>query len=341
MNHSSPAVRVLLPARIDMHGDAPDGVVLQLGAACMGTTWSARVVADGHEQARALQAGIAAVLEEIEAQMSHFRPASPLRRFAELEAGEWMVLPAGFAQVMRAALMVARASGGAFDATAARAIEAWGFGADLRFTDAGFTLPTATQPAMHSPKLVLNNHGWLLQPGGVSLNLAAIAKGFAVDAVSRWLSAQGYAHHLVEVGGELRGAGMKPDLQPWWVALESPADDCPLPATRIALHGLAVATSGDYRRSYRAGERRLQHTIDPRTGAPVAHQLASVTVVHDECMLADAWATAIMVLGPQEGLALAERQGLRALLQWPDETGRWQEASSSGFDALVAEAAHA
>ncbi|GAA5166941.1 FAD:protein FMN transferase [Viridibacterium curvum] len=337
---SSP--RVLLPPRIAMEGDAPDGVVLQLEGACMGTTWRARVVAEGHEQARALQAGIAAVLEEIEAQMSHFRPASPLRRFGELAAGEWMPLSPQFAQVMRAALSVAQASDGAFDPAAAALIEAWGFGAGQRFVDAGFAPPAvAPSPSACWRRLQLDAQDRLRQPGGVALNLAAIAKGFAVDAVSRWLAQQGYAHHLVEVGGELRGTGMKPDLQPWWVALEAPADNCDLPATRIALHGLAVATSGDYRRSYHHAGRRLQHTIDPRSGAPVRHTLAAVSVVHEECMLADAWATAIMVLGPRDGLALAEQQGLRALLQWPDETGRWQEASSAAFNALVAEPEHA
>jgi len=334
-------MRVLLPARVDMRSDTPEGVVLQVGAACMGTTWSARIVAEGAEHARSLQAGIASVLEEIEAQMSHFRPASPLRQFGELAAGEWMQLPPEFAEVMRAALVVARNSQGAFDPTAAHAIEAWGFGAGTRYSDAGFSLPLETRAnAMHWHALQLDEQDRLLQPGGVSLNLAAIAKGFAVDAVSRWLTQQGYTHHLVEVGGELRGAGMKPDLQPWWIALEHPAADCALPATRIALHGLAVATSGDYRRRYRAGERTLQHTIDPRTGAPVAHSLASVTVLHEECMLADAWATAIMVLGPREGRALAERQGLRALLQWRDGNGCWQEATTSGFEALIVEEEH-
>lgn len=332
-----PAPRVLIPTQIDMHGDAPVGAVLKLGAACMGTSWSAYVVAKDHRQAPVLQAGIAAVLEEIEAQMSHFRPYSPLRRFGELPEGTWMQLPREFAQVMRTALQVAQDSDGAFDPCLAQAIEAWGFGAGIRYTDTGFHPPEKGVGASQWQRLILDPQDRLLQPGGVKLNLAAIAKGFAVDAVSRSLNALGHVHHLVEVGGELRGAGMKPDLQPWWVALELPPDANDLPVTRIALHGLSVATSGNYRRIYHSDGRTLQHTLDPRSGAPVPHRLASVTVVHTDCVLADAWATAIMVLGPREGLAMAEKHGLRALLQWPDNTGCWQEVSSRAFNALVAE----
>ena len=335
---NAPAPRLLLPLRIEPAADLPEGEVYMLAGACMGTTWSVRVVLPAGVEARVLQRGVADLLEALEAQLSHFRAGSPLRRFAGLAPGEWLALPDEFAQVMRAALEVARLSGGAFDPALAPAIDAWGFGAARRYSDAGFVPPARPLP--------VGGHGWqdlrldeggrLQQPGGVALNLAAIAKGFAVDAVTAWLARQGLEHHLVEVGGELRGSGLKPNGQPWWVALEAPAADCPLAPTRIALHGLAVATSGDYRRRYLLDGRPIQHTLDPRSGAPVAHGLASVTVIHAECMDADAWATALMVLGPQAGLQLAEAQGLRALLQWRDECGNWREAASTAFRALQA-----
>lgn len=330
------AFRVLLPARIAMPAEPPEGRVECLAGRCMGTSWQVLAVLDASQDTAALEAGVAARLEEIEACMSHFRPNSALRRFGRLGAGERLALRPDFARVVRAALAVAQASEGAFDPTLAGAIDAWGFGAAQHYGDAGFAPPLhgpATMPQAWQG-LALDEAGQLLQPGGVGLNLSAIAKGYAVDAASAWLDAAGVPHHLVEVGGELRGAGMKPDLQPWWVALEQPIADCPLPATRIALHGLAVATSGDYRRAYRAGGHTLQHTIDPASGTPLADGPSSVSVIHPECMMADAWATALMVRGPVEGLALAEARGLAALLQWREPDGRWREAASRAFSAL-------
>lgn len=328
------APRVLIPARIAMPAHAPQGRTHTLGGACMGTSWQVRAVLDGHDT-HALQADIAALLEEIEASMSHFRPGSELCRFAQLPAGAWLTLSGRFAHVLRHALEIARASQGAFDPALGEPIEAWGFGAGTRYSDPGFRLPASqTRPAGTWQRLELRSGQALQQPGGVRLNLSAIAKGYAVDAVCALLGERGIANHLVEIGGELRGAGMKPDLSPWWVALESPDPHCPLPGTRIALHGLAVATSGDYRRRYRAGTRNLQHTLDPITCAPLATGLASVSVIHAECMPADAWATAIMVRGARDGLALASEQGLAALLQWREPDGRWREAATPAFTAL-------
>ena len=157
--------------------------------------------------------------------------------------------------------------------------------------------------------------------------------------MSELLGTLGLRDHLVEIGGELRGAGLKPDGQPWWVDLEPPAADCGLAPLRIALHGLSVATSGDYRKCFvdATGQWR-SHTIDPRTRRPVEHGLASVTVVHDSAMAADGWSTALMVLGPNEGLALADRLGLAARLvrrRPPAEGGGYEERFSVAMRALM------
>ncbi|MDP5238175.1 FAD:protein FMN transferase [Uliginosibacterium sp. 31-16] len=337
MMANAPAARVLIPARLSPDFSTLDGDLRQLAGQCMGTSWSVRVVCPDDSRFARLEADISGILDTIETQMSHFRHDSDLCRFARLNAGEWLEMPAEFAHVMRAALEVAGLSNGAFDPAIAAAVDAWGFGARQAYTAPGFKPPATVTTQAHSGwrELVIDDNSRLLQPGGVSLNFAAIAKGFAVDALSEYLARLGLHNHLVEIGGELRGAGVKPDYQPWWVALESPETDCPLPATRIALHGLAVATSGDYRRRYHAGDRFVQHTIDPRTGAPVLHALSSVTVIHTECMLADAWATALMVLGAEEGLRLATRQGLCALLQWRDARSVWREAASPAFQELA------
>lgn len=303
----------------------------------MGTSWQVRLAGCDEQRLPALHKDVAGILETIEAQMSHFRESSQLSRFSRLGAGERMQLPAEFAHVMRKALEVAHASAGAFDPTLGAEIAAWGFGAGGRYSDFGFRMPAhltaSRRPAWQS--LMLDADDRLLQPGGISLNLSAIAKGFGVDAVSGFLTRLGFDHHLIEVGGELRGSGMKPEGQPWWVALELPGADCCLPTVRIALHGLSVATSGSYRNGFHSGGYRYQHTLDPVTGAPVMHRLASVSVIHSQCMMADGWATAIMVQGPVNGLRLAERHGLAALLRWPDESGRWHEIASSAWKEMV------
>lgn len=327
--------RVLIPHQLDTAVKPVRGEVRKLQGYCMGTSWSVQLAAPAGFVLEPVTQQITDLLEGIENQMSHFRPESDLCRFGRLPAGASQVLPNEFSRVLRAALEVAHLSQGAFDPTIAALADAWGFGSASRFSDAGFVPPNQISVAAGRwSELTLDSDNRLYQPGGVALNFAAIAKGFAVDAVAQWLCGQGFPNHLVEIGGELRGGGVKPDGQPWWVALESPATDCPLPSTRIALHGLAVATSGDYRRSYRMNGRLIHHTLDPRTGAPSVNRLSSVSVIHAECMLADAWATALTVLGPEQGLALAEQLNLSVLLQGHDGAGRWVEWSSAAWHAL-------
>ncbi len=165
-----------------------------------------------------------------------------------------------------------------------------------------------------------------LQPGGASIDFSGIAKGYAVDRVAAVLHEHGIADFLVEVGGELRGAGIKPDGDPWWVAVERPPAGAGTPAsaddieTLVALHGLSIATSGDYRRAFDAEGVRYSHTIDPATGYPVAHGVAAVTVVHADCMAADAYATALFVLGPERGFNFARQRGIAALFVVREET---------------------
>ena len=160
----------------------------------------------------------------------------------------------------------------------------------------------------------------MYQPSGIHLDLSAIAKGYGVDAVVASLQQAGVAHALVEVGGELRGLGMKAGGQPWWIQLENPpvcdGGLAALPQTVIALHGVSVATSGDYRRFYFASgacsSARYSHTIDPRSGEPIRHGLAAVTVVHPDCWAADAISTALNVLGADRGLHFAVEHGIAA-----------------------------
>ncbi|MFP5393544.1 MAG: FAD:protein FMN transferase [Gammaproteobacteria bacterium] len=303
---------VLVPLEIRAGMPAPDAVLHQLGGASMGTTWSARVLA--RAGADELTALLQRELNEVVAQMSHWEPNSVLSLYNGAPAGSWVPLPPEFFTVLAYALDLAHATGGAYDPCAGALVDAWGFGAHGRYNQAGFQPPSHSIPSARAAIELDTAGSRVLQPGGVRLDLSSVAKGFAVDQMARRLEAQGLSHYLVELGGELRGAGVKPDGQPWWVAVEG-VPDAATPnkgEARVALHGLALATSGDYRRFFQYGPRRVAHTLDPRTGAPADNQVASVSVLHAECMAADALSTALTVLGPVDGLAFAEQRELAA-----------------------------
>lgn len=307
--------RVLVPQRIDA-APRPAGVVHVLGGETMGTTWSVRLVGPQGAPPARWHPAIQRELDLVVRQMSTWRPDSDVSRFNDAPAGSRHLLPAALREVLECALHVAEASDGAFDPAAGALVDLWGFGPGARYDAADF-LPPGTEAVSRAlsqggvRRLACCGDAWI-QPGGLRLDFSAIAKGHAVDRVAAALLAEGVASCLVEIGGELRGHGVKPDGQPWWVALQPPGEVAR--ATRVALHGLSVATSGDYLRFFvdASGTRRA-HTIDPRTGAPVAHGVASVSVLHTECMWADAWSTALLVLGPQAGLSLARLYGLAAL----------------------------
>lgn len=279
------------------------GPIVRLAGLTMGTSWSAQIV----DPPSACLEVIEAVLARVIAQMSNWEAASDISRFNRTPPGVWVALPDDLMTVLRAGLDMARISGGAFDPAIGHAVEAWGFGPSQRI---GAALAVPGAPPWQAIELT---DGKARRLRDVALDLSGIAKGFAVDAVADALTALGIASFLVEIGGELRGAGVKPDMQPWWVDLESPPG-LVLPVLRVALCGLSVATSGDYRRFRPSADGRLSHSIDPASGAPIANDVASVSVLHPQAMLADAWATAITVLGPERGMALATREGLAALL---------------------------
>lgn len=273
----------------------------------MGTRWSAQIVAPPPGVAAAIQS----VLAEIITQMSHWEPASQLSRINAAAPGGWHGIAPEFVQVMTVALDIAARSDGAFDPAMGALVDLWGFGppgprADAPETPEIDAARVAIGPGaveLDAPLLRLRR----VRPA--RLDLSGIAKGYAVDAVATRLRGMGCTDFLVEIGGELVGAGIQPDGQPWWVDVEPPPGVALAPL-RIALHGMAVATSGDYRRTSAAGS----HSIDPRTGRPIAHGTASVTVIHPDCCHADGWASALTVLEPEAAKALAEREGLAAQL---------------------------
>lgn len=284
----------------------------------MGTDWSARLYATSNSCAPQVKRAIQDALDHVVAEMSPWVAGSALSRFNSADAGTWHTLPVNFFVVLEAALSVAQESGGAFDPTLGSLVNAWGFGP----READVPLPSTCDAA-----LLLSHSGWttleidherrrVRQPGGLCIDLCSIAKGFGVDQAARALRRLGIRDFLVEVGGELRGEGVKPDGTPWWVALEQPPADDHAHSTEsdivVALNGNSVATSGDYRRYFECNGQRYAHTIDPRSGRPIANDVAAVTVLHENCMRADALATAMMVMGAPEAISFGAKRGIAA-----------------------------
>lgn len=276
--------------------------VTRLAGEAMGTGWSIRLAEPPGFDTEQVARVVERLLDRLVAEMSHWSPTSLLSRFNRSEGGAWTALPPDFAAVMATALDIAARSGGAFDPAIGRLTDLWGLGPN----------PVATPPSAAAIEEARSASGWrrlaldpagptLRQPGGVWLDLSGIAKGYAADAIAALIVAAGVRHALVEIGGECVGLGLRPDGDPWWVELETPPGIA-LPPLRVALHQMAVATSGDYVRG--------RHTLASRTGAPVAHDTAAVSVLHRSAMHADAWATALTVLAPDAALTLATRESL-------------------------------
>lgn len=335
--HAAPALPTLAAPQRLRRAD-PD-TLHSLHGTSMGTHWRVRVGNPQFLPLQTLRSAIEDVLASVVRHMSHWQADSTLAQFNRAPADTWHALPADLSTVLHAGLHWAQASGGAFDPTVGALVAAWGFGphAPAHPADWRPASPHAIAQAQAcSGWQRLHYHperGWR-QHGGLQLDLSGIAKGYAVDAVLLRLHALGLRNALVEIGGELRGSGQRPDGQPWRVAIApvpaavGPAPDAPPQA--IALRDCAIATSGSLYHRHQWQGRSYSHTLDPRTGAPIAHALASVTVLHAECLHADALATLLTVLGPEAGWEFAEQHGIAALLSSPT-TRRCSSAWEAAF----------
>jgi thiamine biosynthesis lipoprotein len=279
-----------------------------LSGPAMGSRWSATIFAPASVSADALAATLAQAVEAVEQEMSNWRADSDLSRLNAAPVGVWTAIPRDLAQVLATALRIGRLTDGAFDIGVGARVAEWGFGPYAATTPGGPS--SATRLASEALQLDVAR---ARKSAETSLDLSGIAKGFGVDAMARALDALGLNSYLVGIDGELRAKGVKPDGAPFAVALERPEVGARGAMGAIALQDAAVATSGDYRSLRQAGGARWSHTIDPRTGRPVDHALAATTVIAPNCMEADAFATGLMTLGPDEGPATARRLGLDAL----------------------------
>lgn len=321
---------------------APVAPALTFGGPTMGSSYTVKIAGNALSPAaqEAARAAVADALAAVVARMSSFRDDSDVARINRQRDGAPVAVAADTLAVLALAQEVSAASGGAFDVTVAPAVDAWGFG----LSHARRVVPEAESRELRDridwQRLALDAATSSVRKARpeVEVDLSGIAKGFAVDRAARALTALGCTDFMVEAGGEVRTRGRNASGEPWQIAIERP-DAVPQRAQRIVpLSGLAMATSGDYRNYFERDGVRYCHEMNPATGRPVRNALASVSVVADECGAADAWATALMVLGPVRGYDLAQARGLAAHFIVRDGDG-FREFSTAALAALQPRAA--
>jgi thiamine biosynthesis lipoprotein len=279
----------------------------------MGTRWSALFFSQEGFEPEPVRAALQAAADEMDAQMSTWKPDSALMHLNAAPVGAWVAVPDRLRQVLRLGLEIGRASDRAFDICMGDAVTAWGFGPDTATPERIRTAMTANRVPAHQALKIDAASGLVRKTSPLALDLNGIAKGYGVDRLAETLTAHGIGDALVGIDGEMRALGLRPDGEAWTIAVEAPDPARRAPHTILALQDAAVATSGDYRHWVEVQGRRLSHTMDPGRGAPLIASPASVTVVARTCAEADAWATALMVKGSLEGATLARRCNLNAL----------------------------
>lgn len=285
-------------------------VKLALSGPTMGARWSAVFHGDPLGWRDDLRAALQASVDEVDRQMSTYRRDSDLNRLNAAPVGAWVDLPAETVAVIEAALAIGEASGGAFDVGVGDLVAAWGFGADARTGAPGGKTPHG----LALKTLELDAAGCRARKWApLRLDLSGIAKGYGVDRLGETMDRFGIASWLVGIDGEMRARGCKPDGRAWAVGHERPAIGRRDLMGVLELEDVAVATSGGYRHCHEVAGRMVSHTMDPRSGEPLDNGLAAVTVLATTCMAADAWATALLVRGLDDGVALARRLGMSAL----------------------------
>ncbi|WP_280547245.1 FAD:protein FMN transferase [Halomonas sp. 11-S5] len=281
----------------------------------------------------ALETGILAELESVDAAMSTWRKDSELVLFNQAPLGEWQPLSDNLIEVMAIGQAVSEASGGAFDMTIGGLVNLWSFGPEARPREVPDEATLAKRLAEIGPgSLEIDEQALQARRlRDVFVDLSGVAKGHATDRVAAYLDGQGLEDYLVNLGGEVRVRGHRDaESAPWRIGVEVPRDGPQEAQHVLPLEDIAVATSGDYRNYFEEDGQRYSHTLDPRTGRPIEHRLASVSVVHPSDAWADAWATALLVLGEEAGMAMARERGLQVLMLARQGEG-WTSLASPAF----------
>ncbi|CAM2067779.1 FAD:protein FMN transferase [Sulfidibacter corallicola] len=303
----------------------------------MGTTYSVKVVSDSPVDVLALQAEIQAVVDRINGLMSNWVETSDLSRFNRHQDTTSLEIDPETAGVIRLALNLAQETSGSFDPTVSPLIELWGFGTKKR---EGFPEASEVERIRELygwEKLVLEGNQLRKTQPTLNLNLGAIAKGYAVDAVADHLAGLGFQRYMVEIGGEVRTSGSSARGVPWRIGIEDPRSDGSRKIYKVAnLSGKAMATSGDYRIFFTHEGQVFSHILDPRSGYPIPRRTASVSVIADDCATADALATAFMIPEPAACIELVEnRPDLECMILEYGENDELKISKSSGFDRYL------
>jgi thiamine biosynthesis lipoprotein len=311
----------------------------------MGTTYMVKIVKPGDEKFssrdelnKKLTADIEKLLKKVNQQMSTWIEDSETSRFNRYNESQWFEVSSDTALVISEAIRVSKESGGAFDITVGPLINLWGFGPDgtvKQIPGEGQIKKVMGEIGYEKLSVRLSPPALKKEEPGIYCDLSAIAKGFGVDQLAEYLDSRGFSHYLVEIGGEVRAKGLNHKNQIWRVAIASPDPLGGSPYQKIIrLKDASMATSGDYFNYFEKDGVRYSHTIDPTTGKPITHKLASVTVIHRSCMTADAMATAINVLGPEKGYQLAIKENL-AVFMIVRGTKGFLENMTSRFEEMM------
>lgn len=289
---------------------------LRLAGQTMGTTWSV-VLHPGSAGVDSvlLKQQLQQRLDRINRLMSTYDPDSEVSRFNSQVNSEWFAISAETAEVIALSLDISRLTEGAFDISVGPLVELWGFGATQRAAqvpDANQVSEVLALVGYRSLQLRMVPPAIRKQVQALRIDLSAVAKGYAVDALAEILEQQGFNDYLLEIGGELRISGQRGDATPWRIAIEKPLEGAREVAAIFPVTNTAMATSGNYRNFYLEKGQRYSHTIDPLSGRPARHKLASVTVLDKTCARADALATALMVMGEEKGRQFCEENQVAA-----------------------------
>jgi FAD:protein FMN transferase len=292
-----------------------------LSGETMGSAWTVKIAGPLPMAADALRAGIQARFDAVNLALSTYRADSALSRFNDDDGGAWVDIDAELGEVLGYALILAAESGGAYDVTVGPLVNLWGFGPDpanRRVPDAAAIESARARVGWRKVEVDVTRNRARKAPG-VRIDLSSLGKGRGVDRVAEYLDGLPVTDYLIDLSGKLRARGVNARGAAWRVAVEAPHEDVAsaapsFPSEIVALQNESVATAGDYRRFFETGGKHYSHIIDPRTGWPVTHATLSSSVIAANCMQADAWATVLMVMPPDEAIDLANRRRLRAVL---------------------------
>ena len=313
---------------------ATDLVVLN--GTTMGTTYQIKFEKTDGKDFNTIHSGIDSVLKAVNMQMSTYIDSSEISKFNSLRDTSWFKISEDFYMVLKEAQRIAQITNGAYDITVGPLVNLWGFGPE----DHGYQVPSEEQIEKRKKYIGYKNIRLKENPFAVKkliseiyIDLSSIAKGFGVDKVSSFLDENNIQNYMVEIGGEVRTKGKKSKNGFWRIGIQYP-DGSNRIAKVVKLHDLSMATSGDYYNFFEINGKKYSHTIDPRTGKPVEHNLVSVSVITSQCMSADGLATALLVLGPVEGFNFALKEKLPVIM-FINENEKFVEKFTPDFNTLI------